>query len=52
MRPDFICFKEIILNDNSKFTLDFSDEEFVKEIHFLTNRDYYITSLSCNLILK
>ena len=52
MRPDFIYFKEIILNDNNKFTLDFSDEEFVQEIHFLTNRDYYVTSLNCNLILK
>ena len=45
-------FKEIILNDNNKFTLDFSDEEFVQEIDFLTNRDYYVASLNCNLILK
>ena len=52
MRPDLIYFKEIILNDNSKFNLDFPDEEFAQEIHFLTNRDYYVATLNCNLILK
>ena len=39
-------------NDNSKFNLDFSDEEFVQEIEFLSNNDYYIASLNCNLIVK
>ena len=39
-------------NGNSKFNLDFSDEEFVQEIEFLSNNDYYIASLNCNLIVK
>ena len=37
MNPDFIYFiyfKEVALNDNNKFTLDFSDEEFAQEISF------------------
>lgn len=37
---------------NNKFNLDFSDEEFVQEIEFLSNNDYYIASLNCNLIVK
>ena len=52
MNSAFIYCKESILNDDNKFVLDFSDEEFVHEVNFLNNIDYYITSLSCNLILK
>ena len=52
MNPAFICCKESILNDDNKFVLDFSDEEFVHEVNFLNNLDYYITSLNCNLILE
>ena len=52
MNPAFICCKESILNDDNKFVLDFSDEEFVQEVNFLNNLNYYITSLNCNLILK
>ena len=52
MNIDFIYFKELILNNNNKLTLDFSDEEFVLEINFSTNLDYCISSLDCNLILK
>ena len=52
INPDFIYFKEVALNDNNKFTLDFSDEEFVQEISFFKNIDYYIASLNCSLILK
>ena len=44
--------KESILNDDIKFVLGFSDEEFVHQVNFLNNLDYYITSLNCNLILK
>ena len=50
MNVDFIYFKELTLNNNNKFTSDFSDEEFVQEINFSTNLDYYISSLDCNLI--
>ena len=50
MRPCFINFTEI--NDNNKFTLDFSNEEFIQEVNFSTKNDYFITSLNCNLIVK
>ena len=52
MNSAFIYCKESILNDDNKFVLDFSDEEFVHEVNFLNNLNYYITSLNCNLILK
>ena len=52
MNLAFIYCKESILNDDSKSVLDFSVEEFVHEVNFLNNLDYYITSLNCNLILK
>ena len=52
MRPGFIYFKELALDNDNKFTLDFSDEEFVQEIDFLLNNDYYITSLDCKLKVK
>ena len=52
MKPVFIYFKEIVLDDNNKFTLDFSDTELIYEIYFLTKTDYYISSLNCNLIVK
>ena len=34
-------------NGNNKFNL-----EFVQEIEFLSNNEYYIGSLNCNLIVK
>ena len=52
MKPSFIYFKEIPFNDNNKFVLDFSDEEFVQKVYFDKNINYYILSLDCNLILK
>ena len=52
MKPSFIYFKEIPFNDNNKFVLDFSDEEFVQKVYFDKNINYYILSLVCNLILK
>ena len=52
MRPGFINFKELALDDDNKFTLDFSDQEFVQEIDFLSNNDCYITSLDCKLKVK
>ena len=52
MKPNFIYFKEIPFNDNNKFVLDFSDEEFLKKVYFYNNINYYIASLDCNLILK
>ena len=40
MNPAWIYFKEVILNDGNKFTLDFSDKEFVQEVNFVNNLDY------------
>ena len=36
MRPILICFRETHLDENNKFTLHFSDHEFVQEIEFLS----------------
>ena len=52
MRPGFTYFKEIALGNDNKFTLDFSDQEFVQKIDFWLNNDYYITSLYCKLKVK
>ena len=52
MNPDFIYFKEIALDDNNKFVLDFSDEEFIQKIYFNKNFNYDLASLDYNLILK
>ena len=46
MEPAFIYFKEI------DFRLDFSHEEHIQEIIFLENKDYYIVSLNCYLVIK
>ena len=46
MNPAFIYCKESILNDDNEFVLDFSDEEFVHEVNFLNNLNYYITSVN------
>ena len=46
MRPDFIYFKELLLGKKNKFTLDFSDEEFVQEVDFLSKNKYYMASLN------
>ena len=45
-------FRETHLNEKNKFTLDFSDYEFVQEIEFLSKSNYYITSKSCKWKLK
>ena len=52
MRSGFIYFKEITLGDDNKFSLDFSDQDFVQEINFLSNNGYYSTSLDCKLKVK
>ena len=51
MNPDFTYFKEIPFGENNKFTLDFSNKEFVQQLSFLKNQDHY-SSLDCHLILK
>ena len=52
MNRALIYFKEVILNNNNKFTLDFPDKESVQEVNFVNNLDYYITSLNCKLKVK
>ena len=52
MKLVFVYFREVPFNDNNKFELDFSDEEFVQRVYFRKKTDYYIVSLDCNLILK
>ena len=52
MRPVFIYFRETLLDENNKFTLDFSDNEFVQEIEFLSKNKYYVTGLNWKLKLK
>ena len=52
MRPILIYFREKCLDENNKFTLDFSDHEFVRKIEFLSKNKYYITSLNCKWKLK
>ena len=52
MRSDYVYFKELLLAENNKFTLDFSDEVFVQEVDFLSKNKYYMTSLNCKLKVK
>ena len=52
MKPVFIYFREISFDDNNKFILDFSGDEFVQKVDFEKNVNYYIAGLECNLILK
>ena len=52
MKPVLIYFREIPFDDNNKFVLDFSDDEFVQKVDFEKNVNYYIASLDCNVILK
>ena len=52
MNVAFIYFDEVPLQDDNKFTLDFSNEEIVQKVSFNKTIDYYIASLDCNLVLK
>ena len=47
-----IYFRKTHLDENNKFTLGFSDHEFLQEVEFLSKNKYYFTSLNCNLKLK
>ena len=40
MKPVFIYFREIPFDDNKKFVLDFSDDEFVQKVDFEKNVNY------------
>ena len=45
MRPCCIYFNEIKLDDNNKFTLDFSNEEFIKKVVFSTKMTFLLQVL-------
>ena len=47
----YIYFKEALLDDQNRFTLNFSNEIIVNEILFFPDKDYYISSMNCDLKL-
>ena len=49
MRPVLIYLREMHLDENNKFTLDFWDQEFVQEAEFLAKNKYYIATLNWKL---
>ena len=49
MEPSFIYFKEIASNENNKFTLEFDQ---IYKVHFSPKKDYFITSINCDLNLQ
>ena len=52
MEPVFIYFKEIPAEENSKFTLDFSQTDQIYKVHFSPQKNYYLTSMNCDLDLQ
>ena len=51
MTPVYIYFKEALLDDDNRFTLDFANGINVNQILFSSKYDYYITTLNCDLKL-
>ena len=49
---NFIYFKEIALNENNKFTLEFYQTDQIYKVHFSPKKDYFITSMNCDLNLE
>ena len=45
-------FKEIVLDKNNKFTLDIFQTNQIYEVHFSPKKDYFITSMNCNLDIQ
>ena len=52
MEPIFIYFKEVTLNENNKFTFEFSQADQIYKVHFSPRKDYFITSMNCDLSLE
>ena len=52
MEPVYIYFKEIALDENNKFMLEFSQTDQIYNVHFSPKKDYFITSMNCNLDLQ
>ena len=49
MNPIFIYQNEVVLDNNNKFTIDFVDGEIVNSIAFFAKKQYYISTLNCNI---
>ena len=45
-------FKEIALNENNKFTFEFSQTDHIYKVHFSPRKDYFITPMNCDLNLE
>ena len=41
-----------MLNENKKFTLEFSQTDQIYKVHFSPKKDHFITSMDCNLNLE
>ena len=52
MKPVFIYFKEIALDENNKFMLECSQTDQMYKVHFSPKKDYFITPMNCNLDLQ
>ena len=52
MEHILIYFKEIALNENNKFTLEFSQTDQIYKVHFSPRKDYFITSMNYKLNLE
>ena len=52
MEPIFIYFKEIAFNENNKFTLKFSQTDQIYKVHFSPKKDYFFTSINCDINLE
>ena len=46
MEPIFIYYNDLKTDKQKKFTINFSDEDLLKDVVFRNNRDYYITSMT------
>ena len=49
MNPIFIYQNEVALDNNNKFTIDFVDGEIVNLISLSAKKQYYISTLNCNI---
>ena len=46
MEPTFIYYSNVTFNSEKKFSINFSDEDWLEGVVFKKNKDYYITSMT------
>ena len=51
MEPIIFYFNETPIGVDNTFTLNFSNNELIYQVIFLTENDYYITTMICNLVI-